>query len=201
MTCNVGVIAVAPVRMWSQRPSILEVDLRSSTRAHLEAAEREVRAIATTDYVPDVTTTIEEMGRHWPMEKLAASVRLVDRGRARWSPWLQPPRCDHRWSLDANTTAGLGVPRSTDWVHLTATITHPASTWDGLDRARTTLLALRSWPSRATVLACRLAGRVPIHVATVRISRPRRSAPRQRQDRGKDAEEEHCVASARQRPR
>lgn len=111
VTCNVGVIH------GGTRPNVvaetvtLEVDLRSSTRADLEAAEREVRTIASTDHVLDVTTTIEEMGRHWPMEKLAASVRLVDQavelaGRLGFS--LRDATTGG--ASDANTTAGLGVP-------------------------------------------------------------------------------------------
>ncbi len=111
VTCNVGVIH------GGTRPNVvaetvtLEVDLRSSTRADLEAAEREVRTIATIDHVPDVTTTIEEMGRHWPMEKLAGSVRLVDQavelaGRLGFS--LRDATTGG--ASDANTTAGLGVP-------------------------------------------------------------------------------------------
>ena len=111
VTCNVGVIH------GGTRPNVvaetvtLEVDLRSSTRADLEAAEREVRSIAMTDHVPDVTTTIEEMGRHWPMEKLAASVRLVDQavGLAdRLGFSLRDATTGG--ASDANTTAGLGVP-------------------------------------------------------------------------------------------
>ncbi len=111
MTCNVGVIHGGTRPNVVAETVILEVDLRSSTRADLEAAEREVRAIATTDHVPDVTTTIEEMGRHWPMEKLAASVRLVDQavelaGRLGFS--LRDATTGG--ASDANTTAGLGVP-------------------------------------------------------------------------------------------
>ncbi|MFI5291879.1 MAG: M20 family metallopeptidase [Candidatus Limnocylindrales bacterium] len=111
VTCNVGVVR------GGTRPNVvaetvtLEVDLRSSTRADLEAAEREVRAIAAADHVPDVTTTIEEMGRHWPMEKLAGSERLVDQavelaGRLGFSV----RDAATGGASDANTTAGLGVP-------------------------------------------------------------------------------------------
>jgi glutamate carboxypeptidase len=61
--------------------------------------------------VPDVTTTIEEMGRHWPMEKLAGSERLVDQavelaGRLGFS--IRDAATGG--ASDANTTAGLGVP-------------------------------------------------------------------------------------------
>ncbi len=111
VTCNVGVIH------GGTRPNVvaetvtLEVDLRSSTRADLEAAEREVRSIAATDHVPEVTTTIEEMGRHWPMEKLAASARLVDQAvelADRLGFGVRDATTGG--ASDANTTAGLGVP-------------------------------------------------------------------------------------------
>jgi glutamate carboxypeptidase len=111
VTCNVGVIR------GGTRPNVvaesvaLEVDLRSPSRADLEAAEAEVRAIAATATVPDVATTIEEMGRHWPMEELPGTARLVDRAVAlagRLGFDLRDAATGG--ASDANTTAGLGVP-------------------------------------------------------------------------------------------
>ena len=111
VTCNVGVIH------GGTRPNVvaetvtLEVDLRSSTRADLEAAEREVRAIAAADHVPEVTTTIEEMGRHWPMEKLTASARLVDQAvELAERLGFSVRDATTGGASDANTTAGMGVP-------------------------------------------------------------------------------------------
>jgi glutamate carboxypeptidase len=91
--------------------AVLEVDLRSPSRADLEAAEAEVRAIAAADVVHEVTTTVEEMGRHSPMEKLPGSARLVDQAVAlaeRLGFGLHDAATGG--ASDANTTAGLGVP-------------------------------------------------------------------------------------------
>ena len=129
VTCNVGVIR------GGTRPNVvaetvtLEVDLRSSTRADLEAAEREVRSIAAADHVPDVTTTIEEMGRHWPMEKLAGAAHLVDQavelavsGSASATPPQGVPRTPIR-------RPAWACRRSTAWAPSVATTTPLASTW------------------------------------------------------------------------
>jgi glutamate carboxypeptidase len=111
VTCNVGVIG------GGTRPNVvaetvtLEVDVRSPSRADLEAAEAEVRAIAAAEVVPDVVTTIEEMGRHWPMEASPASMRLVEQAvelADRLGFSLHDAATGG--ASDANTTAGLGVP-------------------------------------------------------------------------------------------
>jgi glutamate carboxypeptidase len=111
VTCNVGVIKGGTRPNVVAETAVLEVDLRSPTRAALEAAEAEVRAIAAADIVPDVATTIEEMGRHWPMEKLPGTVRLVERAvglASRLGFGLRDAATGG--ASDANTTAGLGVP-------------------------------------------------------------------------------------------
>src|SRR3972149_488510 len=88
-----------------------EGDVRSPGRADLETAEAEVRAICAASTVPDVTTTIEEMGRHWPMEKLAASARPVDHAQALARRLGFAVRdAETGGASDANTTSGLGVP-------------------------------------------------------------------------------------------
>ena len=52
-------------------------------RADLEAAEAAVRAIAAaTDRARTSRSTVEEMSRHWPMERLERSGRLVDHAQA-----------------------------------------------------------------------------------------------------------------------
>jgi glutamate carboxypeptidase len=111
VTASVGVIG------GGSRPNVvpdhaaLEVDIRSATREALEAATAEVRAIAASPAVPDVTVTIEEMGRHWPMERLERSGRLVDHAVG-LAARMGFPLADTLTggASDANTTAGMGVP-------------------------------------------------------------------------------------------
>ena len=144
VTCNVEVIH------GGTRPNVvaeavtLEVDVRSSTRADLQAAEREWGAIAAANsYVPDVTTTVEEMGRHWPMEK-----RLLR--RAWWIRRSISPSLGFR-VRDASTGGGRtptrlpawACPRSTGWVPSVVTTTPPGEYLEVDSIApRTTLLAL-----------------------------------------------------------
>jgi glutamate carboxypeptidase len=61
--------------------------------------------------VPDTTIEAAIMGRHWPMEKLARSGRLVDHAQAiaqRLGFDLQDAATGG--ASDANTTAGMGIP-------------------------------------------------------------------------------------------
>jgi glutamate carboxypeptidase len=111
VTCNVGVVRGGTRPNVIAETVVLEVDLRSPSRADLEAAEAEVRAIVAAHVVPDVTTTIEEMGRHWPMEKSPGSVRLVEQAIGMASRLGFDLRdAATGGASDANTTAGLGVP-------------------------------------------------------------------------------------------
>ena len=111
MTVNVGVIA------GGTRPNVvpelctLEVDVRATGRAELEAAEAEIGALTRAAAVPDTSVEIAEMGRHWPMEKLERSGRLVEHAQA----VARRLGFDIRdvvtgGASDANTTAGMGVP-------------------------------------------------------------------------------------------
>ena len=153
VTVNVGVIG------GGTRPNVvpaearLEVDLRAVTRAALEAAEAEVRRIADSTTVADVTCTIEERGRHWPMEKSAGTAALVETAvelAGRLGFELHDAATGG--ASDANTTAGLGVP-----------------TLDGLgpigggDHSEDEYLELDSIVPRTTLLAALLlsAGRRP----------------------------------------
>jgi glutamate carboxypeptidase len=111
VTCNVGVVS------GGTRPNVvanhaeLEVDLRATTRADLEAAEAAVRALAASPTVADVRVSVREVNRHWPMEKLARSGRLVEHTQAlaeRLGFDLHDAATGG--ASDANTTAGLGVP-------------------------------------------------------------------------------------------
>jgi glutamate carboxypeptidase len=111
VTVNVGVIA------GGTRPNVvpelctLEVDVRATTREALEAAEAEIAALTRATVVPDTSIETADMGRHWPMEKLERSGRLVEHAQA----------IAHRLEFevrdvatggasDANTTAGMGIP-------------------------------------------------------------------------------------------
>jgi glutamate carboxypeptidase len=111
VTCNVGVIHAGTRPNVVAEEAVLEVDLRAGTREHLQAAEAAVRQIAAQTTVPDTSVTVEEVGRHWPMEKLARSGRLVDHAVA-IARRLDFELADASTggASDANTTAGLGVP-------------------------------------------------------------------------------------------
>ncbi len=111
VTVNVGVIG------GGTRPNVvaercaMEVDIRAVTRDALVAAEAAIREITRPRVVPDVTVEIEENGRHWPMEKLERSGRLVDHAVALAADLGFPLRdAATGGASDANTTAGMGVP-------------------------------------------------------------------------------------------
>ena len=97
--------------MSSPAEARLEVDLRAVTRADLDEAEAEVRRIAASTTVPDVTCVVEQSAKAWPMEKSAGTAALVDAavslaGRLGFD--LKDAATGG--ASDANTTAGLGVP-------------------------------------------------------------------------------------------
>jgi glutamate carboxypeptidase len=111
VTCNVGVVRGGTRPNVVSEHATLEVDLRSPTRDGLEAADRELHAIAAHSTVPDVQCEVHETGRHWPMEKLPQSARLVEHAREisrRLGFGLNDAATGG--ASDANTTAGLGVP-------------------------------------------------------------------------------------------
>jgi glutamate carboxypeptidase len=111
VTVNVGVIA------GGTRPNVvpercrLEVDVRARGRSALEEAEALVRELCATTVVPDIRIEVEEMGRHWPMEKSERSGRLAEHARA-IAGQLGFDLHDGATggASDANTTAGLGIP-------------------------------------------------------------------------------------------
>ncbi|MEA2621782.1 MAG: glutamate carboxypeptidase [Chloroflexota bacterium] len=111
VTVNVGVIEAGTRPNVIAERALLKVDIRALTRAALEEAEAAVREIAAASSVPDVVCEVEERGRHWPMEKLERSTRLVDtvKGIAR-SLGFDLNDAATGGASDANTTAGLGVP-------------------------------------------------------------------------------------------
>jgi glutamate carboxypeptidase len=111
VTANVGVIE------GGLRPNVvaetcrLEVDLRSTNRAGLEAVEAAARAAAEPTVVPDLTVDVVEAGRHWPMEKLERSGRLVDHAIALATDLgFELNDAATGGASDANTTAGMGIP-------------------------------------------------------------------------------------------
>ena len=111
VTANVGVIHGGIRPNVVAEETVLEVDLRATTREELEAAEAAVRGIAAATTVPDVRVTIEETGRHWPMERLERSGRLVEHAVAIADRLGFPlADCATGGASDANTTAGLGIP-------------------------------------------------------------------------------------------
>ncbi|MFL5778488.1 MAG: M20 family metallopeptidase [Chloroflexota bacterium] len=111
VTVNVGVIA------GGTRPNVvaerceLQVDVRATTRDELEAAEAAVQDAASATVVPDTWVEVDELARHWPMERLARSVTLVEHAQAiAGRLGFEVHDAATGGASDANTTAGLGVP-------------------------------------------------------------------------------------------
>lgn len=143
VTCNVGVIdgGIRP-NVVAER-TVLEVDLRAVDRAAMEAADAAIRALAAALAVPDVTVDVELRHRHWPMEKLERSGRLVDLTKELAAGLgFEVRDAATGGASDANTTAGLGVP-SLDGLGPIGGMDHSPEEW--LDVAsivpRTTLFA------------------------------------------------------------
>ena len=111
VTVNVGVVRGGSRPNVVAEEAILEVDLRATSRASLEAAEAAVRSIAATTAVPDTHVTVDETARHWPMERLERSARLVVHAQALAGRLgFKLADASTGGASDANTTAGLGVP-------------------------------------------------------------------------------------------
>ena len=111
VTANVGVFKAGT------RPNIvpdaahLEIDLRAVRRADLEAVMDAVRELTERPAVPDVTMSISTLANWWPMEKLAASGRLVDlAGALARRLGFDVRDAATGGASDANTTSGMGVP-------------------------------------------------------------------------------------------
>ncbi|HEX5826462.1 MAG TPA: M20/M25/M40 family metallo-hydrolase, partial [Candidatus Limnocylindrales bacterium] len=111
VTLNVGTI------QGGTRPNVVpaecrfEVDLRATSRGPLVEAEAALREIARPVIYDDITTEVEETGRHWPMEKLERSGRLVEHavGLA-GGLGFELRDAATGGASDANTTAGMGIP-------------------------------------------------------------------------------------------
>ena len=111
VTCTVGVISGGTRPNVVPESATLEVDLRAASREHLLAAEAVIRELAASPTVPDTRIAIEELSRHWPMEKADRANRLVAHAQALANRLGFSVRdAATGGASDANTTAGLGVP-------------------------------------------------------------------------------------------
>jgi glutamate carboxypeptidase len=114
VTVNVGVVSGGTRSNVVAERATLKVDLRAVARDVLEEAEAEIRRLAadpTVLGVPGVASEVVETARHWPMEKLERSGRLVDLAvglAARLGFELHDAATGG--ASDANTTAGMGIP-------------------------------------------------------------------------------------------
>ena len=111
VTVNVGVIAGGTRPNVVPETCAVEVDVRSPTRLDLESAETAIDELCASTVVPDTTIETAVMGRHWPMEKLTRSGRLVEHAQAiaeRLGFELRDAATGG--ASDANTTAGMGIP-------------------------------------------------------------------------------------------
>ena len=111
VTCNVGVIDAGTRANVVAGQAVLEVDLRATDRAGLEAASAAIEELAAVPTVPDVLVRVVARHRHWPMEKLARSALLVAHAEAlagRLGFAIRDAATGG--ASDANTTAGMGIP-------------------------------------------------------------------------------------------
>jgi glutamate carboxypeptidase len=123
-------------------------------RVQLSSVEAAIESIAEDSTVSDVSTTIELVSRHWPMEKTEASARLVEQVVTVASQLgFELSDVATGGASDGNTTAGLGVP--------TIDGLGPVG---GLDHAPTEYVDLDSIVPRTTLLAgaLRALGRAPL---------------------------------------
>jgi glutamate carboxypeptidase len=111
VTANVGVFQSGT------RPNVvpdlanLEIDVRGMTGAELDAAVAEVRRLAASPGVPDVSVDIDQMAGWRPMEKLERSGCLADHVIALASRLgFATTDVGTGGASDANTTSGMGVP-------------------------------------------------------------------------------------------
>ena len=143
VTCNVGVIegGIRP-NVVAER-TVLQVDLRAVDRSSMEAADAAIRSLAAAPAVPDVTVDVELRHRHWPMEKVPRSGRLVTLAQELAAGLgFEVRDAATGGASDANTTAGLGVP-SLDGLGPIGGMDHSPQEWldVGSIVPRTTLFA------------------------------------------------------------
>jgi glutamate carboxypeptidase len=147
VTVNVGAIH------GGTRPNIvpdrasLDIDVRAVRHADLEAVESAIAAVAVRSTVPDVSGSVELLSRHWPMERTAASGRLVAHAfRLAEELGFSLHEAATGGASDGNTTAGVGVP--------TIDGLGPIG---GLDHAPGEYIEVSSVVPRTTLLACLVA--------------------------------------------
>ncbi|HET9497527.1 MAG TPA: M20 family metallopeptidase [Candidatus Limnocylindria bacterium] len=111
VTCNVGVIA------GGTRPNVvaescrLEVDLRAANTDEFGEATAAAAEIMAATSVPDTTAEQQVIASHPPMEKSAASERLVELARSIGSELgFEVRDALTGGASDANTTAAAGLP-------------------------------------------------------------------------------------------
>ncbi|RPH36396.1 MAG: M20 family peptidase [Chloroflexi bacterium] len=111
VTCNVGVIA------GGTRPNVvpetcrLEVDLRAANGAEFAEANAAATELMATATVPDTSTDHRVIASHPPMEKSAASARLVELAQAiAGELGFEVHDAVTGGASDANTTAAAGLP-------------------------------------------------------------------------------------------
>jgi glutamate carboxypeptidase len=161
VTANVGVFGSGT------RPNVvpdlaeLQVDVRGSTRASLEAALAAVHEAASAELLPDVTTEVETMASWAPMEQLERSERLGEHVVALATRLgISTKGVATGGASDANTTSGMGVP-SVDGLGPVGGLDHSPAEYLEVDSIvpRTTLLAalllavgrdpvVAAWPSQ-----------------------------------------------------
>lgn len=111
VTVNVGVIG------GGTRPNVvpaecrMEVDLRAATAEAFDAAAAEIERIAASPSVEGVRVEVRRSAGHPPMEKTAASARLVELAASIAAELgFELHDAATGGASDANTTAALGVP-------------------------------------------------------------------------------------------
>jgi glutamate carboxypeptidase len=143
VTVNAGVI------QGGTRPNVvaerceLQVDLRAATFDAFDAAAQEIARLATTPADPDVRVDVRQVAGHPPMEKSAASARLVELAvgiAGELGFGLRDAATGG--ASDANTTAALGIP-TLDGLGPVGGDDHSVDEWLDLESIgpRTTLLA------------------------------------------------------------
>lgn len=143
VTLNAGVIRGGTRPNVVPERCVMEVDLRAASGAAFKAASREVERLLSTSVIPGVRTHVQAMAGHPPMEKTAASARLVELAVSIAADLGFDLRdAATGGASDANTTAAAGLP-TLDGLGPVGGDDHSADEW--LDLAsvvpRTALLA------------------------------------------------------------
>jgi glutamate carboxypeptidase len=111
VTVNVGVVNGGTRPNIVAESASIQIDVRALTRRDLEAIEAAIRVIAEASVVPDVSSTVEVVTRHWPMERTTSTARLVEHAvRVAAELGFDLSEAATGGASDGNTTAGLGVP-------------------------------------------------------------------------------------------